>query len=298
MKMKKTRYIPYGYTVRNGRTVIDHTEADIIREIFDQYICGASLKNIAEMLTIRKVPYTERTDVWDKARIARIIDNAKYIGDGDYDAIIGEDIYENAVRMKSARSTLQVFAECEGIATIRNRVKCECCNSPMLRHHRKSDHIKESWVCTNDECGMRVKISDGQLIEKITILINRIIKNSDLMKPQAKQKYIESPAVKALQAEIDRELEKGHPSEDLVMDKIGEMASTMYAESDSHKQIVASIAKRRVAMMIYQETFNSEYFKDIVSYITLDKNVRVTIHTKTETEIKEGENDDGSSQDT
>ena len=78
--MKKTRFIPYGYTMRNGRTVIEHGEADIIRYIFDEYIKGASLKDLAEELTARKVPYTEKTEVWDKARIARIIDNAKYTG--------------------------------------------------------------------------------------------------------------------------------------------------------------------------------------------------------------------------
>ena len=43
--MKKTRFIPYGYTMRNGRTVIEHGEADIIRYIFDEYIKGASLKD-------------------------------------------------------------------------------------------------------------------------------------------------------------------------------------------------------------------------------------------------------------
>ena len=30
--MKKIRYIPYGYTMRNGRTVISTEEAEIIRE--------------------------------------------------------------------------------------------------------------------------------------------------------------------------------------------------------------------------------------------------------------------------
>ena len=62
--MKKTRFIPYGYTMRNGRTVIEHGEADIIRYIFDEYIKGASLKDLAEELTARKVPYTEKTEVF------------------------------------------------------------------------------------------------------------------------------------------------------------------------------------------------------------------------------------------
>ena len=86
--MKKIRYIPYGYTMRNGRTVIAQDEAAVIREIFSAYINGASLQSIAELLTERKIPYSERTDVWDKARIARIIGNAKYIGDGEYDPIL------------------------------------------------------------------------------------------------------------------------------------------------------------------------------------------------------------------
>lgn len=58
--MKKTRFIPYGYTIREGRTVIEHTEAEIIREIFDEYIKGASLKEIAESLTQRKSPIPRR----------------------------------------------------------------------------------------------------------------------------------------------------------------------------------------------------------------------------------------------
>ena len=86
--MKKIRYIPYGYTMRNGRTVIAQDEATVIRKIFSAYINGASLQSIAELLTERKIPYSERTDVWDKARIARIIGNAKYIGDGEYDPMI------------------------------------------------------------------------------------------------------------------------------------------------------------------------------------------------------------------
>lgn len=151
--MKKTRFIPYGYTIREGRTVIEHTEAEIIREIFDEYIKGASLKDIAENLTQRRIPYTEKTDVWDKARIARIIDNAKYIGDEEYDPIIDEDTYEGAVSMKAARQRNTVQKECEGIALLRNRVKCEDCGSPMVRRICSKRHVKESWTCQNAECG-------------------------------------------------------------------------------------------------------------------------------------------------
>lgn len=120
------RYIPYGYTVRNGRTIIEHTEADIVKEIFKEYINGASLKEIADSLTERRIPYTEKTDVWDKARIARIIDNARYIGTEEYDAIVDEDTFEVAVKTKIARQTSVVRKECEGIYTENYRPTSKC----------------------------------------------------------------------------------------------------------------------------------------------------------------------------
>ena len=90
--MKKIRYLPFGYTIRNGQTVIDQQEAETVRGIFTAYIHVASLKEIAEDLTAKNIPYTERSCVWDKARISRILENAKYTGDAEFDAIIDENI--------------------------------------------------------------------------------------------------------------------------------------------------------------------------------------------------------------
>lgn len=287
--MKKTRFIPYGYTIREGRTVIEHTEAEIIREIFNEYINGASLKDIAENLTMRKIPYTEKTDVWDKARIARIIDNAKYIGDGEYDPIIDEDIYEGAVSVKAARLRNTVQKECEGIALIRDRVKCAKCGSPMVRRICSKRIIKESWTCQNPECGFRLRISDGDLLRKIVILMNRIIENTELMIPKPKVRLKDSPAVEKIQWEINAELQRERPSEEYLISKLIDMSSQMYKESQAQKIVVARIAQKRAALMQPQKTFNCDYFSDLISYITLGDSGKVTLHTKVDTEIVEGE---------
>ena len=291
--MKKTRFIPYGYTIREGRTVIEHKEADIIREIFDEYIKGASLKDIAESLTQRKIPYTEKTDVWDKARIARIIDNAKYIGDEEYDPIIDEDTYEGAVSMKAARQRNTVQKECEGIALLRNRVKCAECGSPMVRRICSKRHVKESWTCTNAECGKRLRISDGDLLMKITLLINRIIDNTELMIPKPKIRPVDSPTVANLQRQIDEELQSEHPSEGYIISKVSDIASQLYKETQANKMIVAQIARKRAMLMKPQESFNCDYFTDLIDYITLSSSGNVTLHTKVETEITEGEDENG-----
>ena len=296
--MKKTRFIPYGYTIRDGRTVIEHNEADIIRYIFDEYIKGASLKDLAEDLTQRKIPYTEKTDVWDKARIARIIDNAKYLGDDEYDPIIDEVTFEGAVSAKTARQRNTAEKECQGIALLRNRVKCEKCGSPMVRRVCSKRHIKESWTCTNDECGYRLRISDGDLLLKITLLMNRIIENSELMIPKPKERPKDSPTVAAMQREIDSELQRDHPSEEYIVSKVSDIASQLYKETQAKSMIVAQIARKRVLLMNPQESFNCDYFTDLVSYITIGDSGRITLHTKVETEIAEGDEDNGCNEDT
>lgn len=296
--MKKTRFIPYGYTIREGRTVIDHNEADIIRYIFDEYIKGASLKELADELTERKVPYTEKSDVWDKARIARIIDNAKYLGDDEYDPIIDEETYEGAVSAKTARQRNTMEKECEGIALIRNRVKCAKCGSPMVRRICSKRNIKESWSCQNAECGYRLRISDGDLLLKITLLMNRIIENTELMIPKPKLKHKDSPTVERIQQEINTELEKAHPSEEFIVSKLVEMSSQLYKETQADKIVVAKIAKKRASLMQPQKEFICDYFSDLVSYITLGESGKVTLHTKVETEITEGDEEYGCNEDT
>ena len=287
--MKKNRFIPYGYTMRNGRTVIEHSEADIIREIFSLYIDGASLKNIAENLTARKVPYTEKNDVWDKARIARILDNAKYTGDGEYDPIIDETTYEVAGSAKAARQRKQIRQENEGISLLRSHVKCASCGWPMAHRLNSKAQNPESWVCTNAGCGIRVKISDGDLLMKLNLLMNRIIENNELMLPRTKTRRKDSAAVTALQADIERELERQHPSEVYITEKLGEIASQLYRESQAKDMVVAQIARKRVSMMEPQKSFHCRYFSDMIAYITLSRDGKVTVHTKTDTDIGEGD---------
>ena len=288
--MKKIRYIPYGYTVRNGNTVIERKEADVIREIFEAYIQGSSLKAIAEELTGRKIPYSEKTDIWDKARIARIIDNAKYIGDGEYDPIVDETIYETAVNLKTARQRNTCEKNCEAINLLRGYVRCAKCGAPMRRRVSNKHRVRESWMCTNDMCGFLIRISDTQLLEKINVLMNRLICNTKLLIPRPHKRQDMSPAVQKVNNEICRELEQDCPNEALIIEKTVSMASQMYRESEAKLNIAASITRKRAEMMIPQEELQITYFTDLISYITLDDGGRLTLHTKTDTEIGDEEN--------
>ena len=287
--MKKIRYLPFGYTIRNGQTVIDQQEAETVRGIFTAYIHGASLKEIAEDLTAKNIPYTERSCVWDKARISRILENAKYTGDAEFDAIIEDAVYEEAVAAKSARRWNRAVTECEGIRQLRDHLRCGNCGAPMLRHINSKRAVRESWTCSNTACGLRVRISDGELLRKITLLMNRVIANADLMLPHPKIKHRDSAVVLNLQQQISDEMEQGRPSEERIVALLCEIAGQLYRQTNAKTQIAAQIARKRAALMHPQDAFNSACFSSLIDAVSLSAGGSVVLHTKTETDICESE---------
>ena len=287
--MKKIRYLPFGYTIRNGQTVIDQQEAETVRGIFTAYIHGASLKEIAEDLTAKNIPYTERSCVWDKARISRILENAKYTGDAEFDAIIEDAVYEEAVAAKSARRWNRAVTECEGIRQLRDHIRCGQCGAPMLRHINSKRAIRESWTCSNADCGIRVRVSDGELLRKITLLMNRVIANADLMLPHPKIKHRDSAVVLNLQQQISDEMEQERPSEERIATLLCEIAGQLYKETNAKAQIAAQIARKRVSLMKPQDAFNAAYFSELIDAVSLHVGGGVVLHTKTETDICESE---------
>ena len=161
----------------------------------------------------------------------------------------------------------------------------------MRRRVSSKHRIRESWECANPDCGQRIRISDTHLLEKVTILMNRIIANSYLLIPRPKKRKELSAEAQQISREIDAELERDDPSDALIIVKTIEMAGRLYAESDAHLQIAASIARKRVSMMTPQEEFSTAYFSDIVAYLTLSGGGKVVLHTKTDVEIGDEENE-------
>ena len=51
------RYTPFGYCIRDGKTMIVSSEAEVIKKIYSLYLSGESLKTIAALLTYEKVEF-------------------------------------------------------------------------------------------------------------------------------------------------------------------------------------------------------------------------------------------------
>lgn len=97
---------PFGYKMEQGQIVAHPQEAEIVRMIFTQYINGASLGTLAQMLNEQDVPY-EDGRLWNKNMAARILADERYLGAGGYPVIINDDSFQK-VREKREKKQCPV----------------------------------------------------------------------------------------------------------------------------------------------------------------------------------------------
>lgn len=71
----------YGYHKTPDGVEIVKEEAEVIRDIFHQYLCGASTQMICKNLNDKGIPSPSKTTVWKSPTIQTILRNEKYKGD-------------------------------------------------------------------------------------------------------------------------------------------------------------------------------------------------------------------------
>ena len=74
--------LPYGYRKDdNGEIAIVKSEADIVKRIFNDYLCGKGFYTITKELNEEEVPFGESIEGWTIGTVNNILKNDMYIGD-------------------------------------------------------------------------------------------------------------------------------------------------------------------------------------------------------------------------
>ena len=79
-------HIPYGYRIENGKVVVDETAAWRVRQLFENYISGDSLKKAAENADI----------TGNHGSIKLMLQNRRYFRDDFYPPIISDKMFNAA----------------------------------------------------------------------------------------------------------------------------------------------------------------------------------------------------------
>lgn len=81
--------IPLGYSMRDGKVVIDDASAGLVREIFESYVTGESLNTLG-----KKIDRSHTS-------ITRILSNRTYLGNETFPVIIDDELFYRAAEKKS-----------------------------------------------------------------------------------------------------------------------------------------------------------------------------------------------------
>lgn len=277
--MKKIRNIPYGYTNENGSIVINESEADVVKSIFERYIGGESLKDIAEDLTKKQIHYTERSLVWDKARILRILENLRYTGDSVYTPILDEEMQSSALAIKQERLGRKDHNLNAEIAFLKDKIKCGVCGSTMCRRLSRKKQLV-SWTCYNDDCRLHMRIEDDELIHRIGQLMMQLANEPETYLRKENNPENDSLATIKLKNDFFNELERPQPDEDKVIEIVGMIASLEYDILNTDEIIEAKRLESKLAGHEKTAGFSIDMINDIIDHFTIDNEYRIVAHTK------------------
>ena len=99
--------IPYGYNYTDGKLTINSNEAENVKNIFEMYLKGMSMKIIAEELNSKDIP-TKLNKTWGAQTVSLILKNPLYCGylhwedylnPGDHDLIIDKNIFNDVQKI-------------------------------------------------------------------------------------------------------------------------------------------------------------------------------------------------------
>lgn len=177
--MAKNRTIPFGYCMKNGEITTEPKEVYAVVKIFDEYLKGRSLSEIAKLMQSEENSLHADSDKWNKNMVKRIIENEKYLGTDKYPQIIDDDTFRlaNKKRIRKATTLNLISAD---LREIRNRTYCSECGHRLSRIGGNSKY--EHWDCRNPDCyKLEYRLTDQMIIGAVLTVLNSAIANPSLL---------------------------------------------------------------------------------------------------------------------
>lgn len=240
-RMKNGTYLashtPYGYRIENGEYVIVEDEAEVVKQIFKNYLSGVAKKTIADMLNSMNVPNREGTP-WQRSTVEYILGNERYTGNAVFqktytDAaepfknkpnngkvpkyfvedtnppIISKEEYEAAVRLTEERRNRKPYKKTAD-RTLNGKIRCSCGGT----FGRKTVSGKAYWSCNiheshSDKCKAR-RVPEDDIYEAYITAVNKLREyRCEILLPaiqQTENLYMRAGNSTLKIKEIDREI--------------------------------------------------------------------------------------------
>ena len=281
----RNRTIPFGYQYQNGVLAVHPLESQTVRAVFAAYLSGEPLSKIAAHLTAKLVEYLPGYWKWDKARVKRLLDNAKYIGNGEYPPIIKEKDFQMAHQKKESANTNRQPVD-EDIKLFKGLTYCHHCGTPMVRRMDSRMEHPVTWKCP--ACDYFLPLPDEEFKHRVFLLQQRLVAKP-LLTEKEEEIPVTSMEARRLTNEIFRKLDSGVYSEDELVNLALQCAAKNYEAISSARHIT----ERLTATLLHAgplSAFDRELFQRTVSEIHLTRKGAILL--KLQNGVFVGEGDD------
>ena len=260
----KIRNIPYGYKYVNGEITADAQTKEIITDICRAYLDGESLLKIAERLNRRGVEYREGVTGWNKARIKRIIEDERYLGNKGFPRIISDATYIAMQQIKAERNT-RADMDVSLTLPISVPIRCSVCHGELHRRYDSRLKNKTRWCCKNENCNTLIVKSDDDLRQELTAIMNKLIADPNTVRTDECNERQSDEQSQVLHDDIERLFAEIALDREKLQQKLLELASASYTELSQ----IHSRTKR--LKDIFMQASQSEEFPEELFHRTVDE---------------------------
>ena len=281
----RNRSIPFGYQYQNGVLAAHPQESQTVQAVFMAYLSGEPLSKIAARLTAKLVEYLPGCCQWNKARVKRILDNAKYTGEGDFPQLITEKQFQLAHQKKESANTNRQSVD-EDIKLFKGLVHCHHCGGPMVRRMDSRMEHPVTWKCPR--CGYFLPLPDEEFKHRVFLLQKRLVDKPLLAEKEEEVIPVTSMEARRLTNEIFRKLDSGDFNEGELVNLALQCAAENYEAISSARHIT----ERLTAALLHAgplSAFDRELFQRTVSEIHLTRKGEILLKLQNGVFIGEGD---------
>ena len=218
--MKKIRYFPFGYRMAIGKIEIVPQERDLLQDLFDKYLKGASLKALANYAEQTGIRFRDNSEHWNKNMIARMLDDERYWNNAGFPPIVSKETGFAVTALRRQKATSQY-----SIQFIKKKLVCCVCRGNVNRNGKNAPRIR--WDCP--QCGRCFgPFTDAELLQAVKEKLLAVCRNPKLAEPDHSPPNSLSIQAARLADEINQLLDQREVHTDELIALILECAAEKY----------------------------------------------------------------------
>jgi hypothetical protein len=247
--------------VADGKAAVSAAEAEAVREIFRRYAGGEGYQAIADAMSTLGVCYHIGKPEWNKNMVKRVLENAKYIGENGYPAIVAVAEFERVQALQASKTAN--YREMSG-------------NERLIRSRLENFG------------NVRLREIGSGLETRVTALLNELIANPELLSAEPPDAPAPGIETLKLQNELNREMTKPDFDSDRAAALVFTLAAEKYAalpDVTLYNEIAALRAGLKTRRPL--TAFDAEMFSRVVKTVTVSADGEIALNLKSGAAITE-----------